>query len=71
MSEWKVFYDPLRNWRDSPMRSRLVWLWRPGWDEPQLAPLDALSPAMNVNGLFFSPAVDGSGPPPTPPSQKA
>lgn len=64
---WPIYggYHPAK-WSRHPSTSALIWLWREGWDEPQLTAYRDIHPAMNAVGLWWHPAVDGHGRPPIP-----
>ena len=65
---WMEFHDPLRIHRDRPSNHRLFWIWRDGWDEPQLTTYEDMNPMMNIMGLMWQPAFDGVGRPLLPPT---
>jgi len=63
MDYWRPMLDPNRHFREAPWQNKMVWLMRPEWAEPQLAPYADINPAFNVAGAFWAPAIDGQGPP--------
>lgn len=61
--DWFPMHDPMRLHREAPWQHRAIWLIREEWPEAQFAVYNDINPALNIIGLYWSPAIDGQGPP--------
>lgn len=59
---WLPMHDPY-GLAERPDSEQDIWIMRDEWEEPHLTWWNNIHPQMNIFGLYWTPAIDGEGPP--------